>query len=562
MAALDRRNLNLDDFVGLNWSCWADRVNIPPSDAGCNAEDGKNGRGGPQSMTLRKEDMSVFGHCPAHDDFVLVVCGHCGLLVKPQAFQQHCERLHAAVAWTCGTPPAQAPPPRPSPRKDGGDAAASPGHRSRTPKDRKEAASLSSAKSSAGKAPPLHPSPSSSTPRPRVPPWPSAPPPPPDSSSSSSTTPSERLPVHKAPPTAPPCPLRGMRTYSRTNRSLNRKESEPNKVGDVFPDPEKKKASVRQLLCSTDSIHQQQQSADQRRANQTQPNGGGEKRSFGFGSNLLRSKVPSDGVPQGKGGSALEAELKPAFSFSHGMLSSEGSEEEEEEAEEEEELPATSWHPKPLGLCTFGCRTLGCSIFTFDRRLHRLRFALSAMLERHADAHRWKKVPPVSSGLRSSHRATPPLVGATPPPVQPSLRLQSTSAGPSAHQNSLSTRRPFHPSTAATAARPPPTPRSSPKHIRDRPLHEKSQPTAAAAAHASTPPRVKKPCGPLSLNPSECKVPGYDRRPLAAKRKGGGASLAPGPKRKRPASPSRATMVSMETIEDVLGWGLEKRADA
>ncbi len=32
MAALDRRNPNLDDFVGLNWSCWADRVNILPSD--------------------------------------------------------------------------------------------------------------------------------------------------------------------------------------------------------------------------------------------------------------------------------------------------------------------------------------------------------------------------------------------------------------------------------------------------------------------------------------------------------------------------------------------------
>lgn len=32
MAALDRRNPNLDDFVGLNWSCWIDRVNILPSD--------------------------------------------------------------------------------------------------------------------------------------------------------------------------------------------------------------------------------------------------------------------------------------------------------------------------------------------------------------------------------------------------------------------------------------------------------------------------------------------------------------------------------------------------
>lgn len=34
--------------------------------------------------------MSIFGHCPAHDDFYLVVCNHCSQVVKPQAFQKHC----------------------------------------------------------------------------------------------------------------------------------------------------------------------------------------------------------------------------------------------------------------------------------------------------------------------------------------------------------------------------------------------------------------------------------------------------------------------------------------
>ncbi|KAB1273434.1 Ataxin-7-like protein 2, partial [Camelus dromedarius] len=42
------------------------------------------------AMTLIKEDMSIFGHCPAHDDFYLVVCNHCSQVVKPQAFQKHC----------------------------------------------------------------------------------------------------------------------------------------------------------------------------------------------------------------------------------------------------------------------------------------------------------------------------------------------------------------------------------------------------------------------------------------------------------------------------------------
>lgn len=35
-------------------------------------------------------DMNIFGHCPAHDEFYLVVCNHCSQVVKPQAFQKHC----------------------------------------------------------------------------------------------------------------------------------------------------------------------------------------------------------------------------------------------------------------------------------------------------------------------------------------------------------------------------------------------------------------------------------------------------------------------------------------
>lgn len=34
-------------------------------------------------------DMPIFGLCPAHDDFYLVVCNDCNQVVKPQAFQSH-----------------------------------------------------------------------------------------------------------------------------------------------------------------------------------------------------------------------------------------------------------------------------------------------------------------------------------------------------------------------------------------------------------------------------------------------------------------------------------------
>uniref|UniRef100_A0A8C5WU54 Ataxin 7 like 2 n=1 Tax=Laticauda laticaudata TaxID=8630 RepID=A0A8C5WU54_LATLA len=65
-------------------------------------ENSRNGRKKIDAMTLIKEDMSIFGHCPAHDEFYLVVCNHCGQVVKPQAFQKHCERRHGPLGKLCG----------------------------------------------------------------------------------------------------------------------------------------------------------------------------------------------------------------------------------------------------------------------------------------------------------------------------------------------------------------------------------------------------------------------------------------------------------------------------
>uniref|UniRef100_A0A8C2X505 Ataxin 7-like 2a n=1 Tax=Cyclopterus lumpus TaxID=8103 RepID=A0A8C2X505_CYCLU len=73
MAALDRRVPSLDDFVGQSWTAWAEW-------SGCS-----------------KNDMSIFGLYPGHDDFYLVVCSYCGQVVKPQAFEKHCERRHAGI---------------------------------------------------------------------------------------------------------------------------------------------------------------------------------------------------------------------------------------------------------------------------------------------------------------------------------------------------------------------------------------------------------------------------------------------------------------------------------
>ncbi|XP_010604875.1 ataxin-7 isoform X1 [Fukomys damarensis] len=49
--------------------------------------------------------MPIFGLCPAHDDFYLVVCNDCNQVVKPQAFQSHYERRHGSSKPSLAVPP-------------------------------------------------------------------------------------------------------------------------------------------------------------------------------------------------------------------------------------------------------------------------------------------------------------------------------------------------------------------------------------------------------------------------------------------------------------------------
>lgn len=46
--------------------------------------------------------MDIYGHCPAHDEIYLVVCSLCGHVIKPQAFEEHCDRWHGPVYASCG----------------------------------------------------------------------------------------------------------------------------------------------------------------------------------------------------------------------------------------------------------------------------------------------------------------------------------------------------------------------------------------------------------------------------------------------------------------------------
>ncbi|XP_076023247.1 ataxin-7-like protein 2b isoform X2 [Genypterus blacodes] len=579
MAAVDRRNPNLDDFVGLNWSCWADGVNISPSDAGSNVEDNsKYGKSWSETMTLRREDMPIFGHCPSHDDFFLVVCGHCGQVVKPQAFEKHCERRHSPLTKMCSQSPTLATQQRPRPgrppsnlpssssrvrQRDGrcqeaaAPSAALPVHQKRSAKAQKEAVSIPPVeKFSQENPPPLH---STSSPRPRVPLWHSGPLPP--SVSSSSSFPTDKTQQCDESQTPP----RGTRTFSRVNKNIDKKECDLDKQCGGL-DPERKKQCTQQ----TDSIDQPQRALgwsktsddvkEQRSGSvgsagsagsagrdvtskdfqphlevlEEKPATQGSKLSFGSNCHILRSTEPSESSPEKEGDGTVKVEAQPPYPFNQSLLSSEESESEGQE--EATDLPALPWHPKPLGLCTFGCRTLGCSIFTFDRRLHRLRFALSAMVEHHISKHLWKKMPQVSSGLRSCaimpSAESPARKGARPSAAM-SSRLKSTSSGQletkssqhnlqgtaSASLGSPSPRNPVgRPSrtrarlprdanTAQTSAKlSHSSQEQSSKHIRDPLLPEKGQPHSVNRVYSSPSSQDpvngslsqgKKPCPPL-----------------------------------------------------------------
>ena len=88
---------------------------------------------------------------------------------------------------------------------------------------------------------------------------------------------------------------------------------------------------------------------------------------------LHRSRETTRRAPEEEGDSAVEVEIQHPYPFNQSLPSSGESEEEEEEEEEEEggereekadvqeeeengDIPATPWHPKPLGVSAETCR--------------------------------------------------------------------------------------------------------------------------------------------------------------------------------------------------------------
>ncbi|KAL6111833.1 atxn7 [Pungitius sinensis] len=106
----ERRSLPSPEIMlGQPWSNWVDAAKLNGNDGGESEESLKDFGKNREAMRLCREDMPIFGQCPAQDDFYLVMCNHCGQVVKPQAFQAHHERRHSSAIKPVSTSPFPVP---------------------------------------------------------------------------------------------------------------------------------------------------------------------------------------------------------------------------------------------------------------------------------------------------------------------------------------------------------------------------------------------------------------------------------------------------------------------
>ncbi|KAI7797839.1 ataxin 7-like 2b, partial [Triplophysa rosa] len=430
MAALDRR-ISILDFVGQSWTSWIDKVALSTPEVliiGTSLEEcGKNVKKKMETTTLKKEDMSIYGHCPAHDDFFLVVCIHCGQLVKPQAFERHCESRHSPFSKLYGLssncspdrPQQGKPPSQHGSLCEGQDRRHQDARAPRVPpphsphqgrsKPQREVHSIQQVDNIFHGTPasPLH----FSTPGPRDP-------------HHRGPTPPKALPPAEKPLQKSldfHSPHHGTRTYSRTYKNVLKKDCDLDKHCGVM-DPERKKLCTRLLTCNIHSVHQRRKVVGRSKAfdqlvtelkmnskPRERPPLPKEVTGGGFAqlgsqctplhskcqipnASVLRSMTPSDSAVEMKQ-KVMRSEELQLESLSAGFSSEEN---DDENREEFVHLPLSICHPKPLGFCTFGACVLGRSMLAFDRRLLHLRSAFTAMIEQHLSTYLWKKMPQVS----------------------------------------------------------------------------------------------------------------------------------------------------------------------
>ncbi|XP_030062197.1 ataxin-7 [Microcaecilia unicolor] len=92
-------------MMGEPWNNWVNAAKLHRNDGAELDDSFKEFMKHREAMRLCREDMPIFGLCPSHDDFYLVMCSHCNQVIKPQAFQSHYERRHGSSSKHPPTPP-------------------------------------------------------------------------------------------------------------------------------------------------------------------------------------------------------------------------------------------------------------------------------------------------------------------------------------------------------------------------------------------------------------------------------------------------------------------------
>uniref|UniRef100_H3B9G1 Ataxin 7 like 2 n=1 Tax=Latimeria chalumnae TaxID=7897 RepID=H3B9G1_LATCH len=477
MAAPDRRLPSVEEFAGQSWSSWVERAQ-PPLSEGLEVEDcSRNGKKKMEAMTLIKEDMAIFGHCPAHDEFYLVVCNHCSQVVKPQAFEKHCERRHGPLSklFACMLPPPSS--------KTSSIHLKSRSRNSQLPSGMDHGASKPQ------KETPLNSS--SKTPQPdrtakgqRDSLWV------PGSTLLKATAGTQ--PVTKPAPTPLAKPLTDLsvstggqnkktdfspssvdQEQNRTKnghksyKKISRKECDLKRHCGVV-NPDTKTACTRLLTCKIHSVHQRREVLGRPKDfDQLVSELKAASRNRELGREKTSSVKEPLAVPPSQDGLSLPSAGSEPLPFlskkiqitwyvcviSRLCASSESDADEtvtsrnelatgqlyypflslrgsytvsSDESEEESPLDTEkldchySVHPpRPLAFCTFGSRVVNRGCYIFDRRLDRFCSALSTMLEKHRNSQVWRKVPAVPT-VHSQHTSSSAPV---PSPARASLHF-------------------------------------------------------------------------------------------------------------------------------------------
>ncbi|XP_066528586.1 ataxin-7 isoform X2 [Hoplias malabaricus] len=431
---------------GQSWSSWADTVKFHGADGVESEESFKDCNKNREAMRLCRDDMPIFGQCPAQDDFYLVMCSHCNQVVKPQAFQAHYERRHGCITKPPSSYPSSAAYPLSglSSRRSGGVGGS--GTTSGGPVGTSSGSSISTplAKEKMPhrkphfplKGPPddiltpavkvekMHPKMDYS----KLAHMPSS------SASTVSSSPSKaglnsssvpkvqllasgHIPNGKGHLTS--LDKKQDSSTNASSRRLYRKQPEREFNPDIHcgvMDIGARKPCTRSLTCKTHSLSQRRAVPGRRKRFDTllaehKSRAREKELQHRLNSSSSHGGVSGLGDPAVAHDSTQHSHSAPMLDGASRLSSDEGENEEREEGADKLDCHYSGYHPRPAAYCTFGSRLFGRSCYSFDRRWDRVRCALAVMMDKHVNSLMWKKIPLApenssSSAVASSHRSS------------------------------------------------------------------------------------------------------------------------------------------------------------